>query len=220
MTGTDGPLRVSESPSIRVIQLVDASAVGTPQALVSAELHRSMTSEDLVSVEDSWMPVREKGFARALRDGRTLEHRHWDWRRKIESLKSGRHQIISIRRHGQFEGLMAVLVEPRSSRLIPGGDSVLYVDYLEAAPWNLKGMTDRPRYLGIGTRLIAEAVLISREMGLEGRVGLHALPQAEEFYLNRCGMMRFGHDEHYYDLPYFEYTVQGASRFLASLKIG
>ncbi len=219
MANTSGPLRLPEHSTIRAIQLVDASALGSDRPLVPAEMHRSLSAEDLMSVETLWSPAREAGFALALRQGRAVEHRHWDWRRKIQSLMAGRHCIFGIRCEGRYEGLMAILVEPRPSRLNPDGGPILYVDYLEAAPWNLKGMTDRPRYLGIGTRLIAEAVLVSRELGLGGRVGLHALPQAEEFYRNRCGMIRLGFDEDYYDLPYFEYTEAEASRWLAALKI-
>jgi hypothetical protein len=37
-----------------------------------------------------------------------------------------------------------------------------------------------------------------------GRVGLHSLPQAEDFY-SRCGMTRIGPDPSDNDLVYFEY---------------
>lgn len=124
-----------------------------------------------------------------------------------------------IRCQNRYQGLIAVLTKPRPSRLDPSSSPVLYVDYLEAAPWNLKDMTATPRFLGVGTRLIVEAVLLSREAGLSGRIGLHALPQAEDFYQTRCGMTRLGPDESYYDLPYFEYTELQAIQKLHSLKL-
>jgi hypothetical protein len=109
---------------------------------------------------------------------------------------------------------MAVLGTPRRARL--GGGHVVYVDYVESAPWNLKGTVVSPRFLGVGTVLIAEAVRLSLEMGLGGRVGLHSLPQAEPFYA-RCRMTRVGPDPSYYDLTYFEHAGQEALDWLASL---
>src|SRR5437773_8751001 len=99
-----------------------------------------------------------------------LEHSHWDWRNKADS-----------------------------------------VDYLESAPWNLRCSSILPRLMGVGTVLIAEAVRLSLELGLEGRVGLHSLPQAEAFYKIRCGMTEFGADPGYFDLTYFEYNGQQAT---------
>ena len=43
--------------------------------------------------------------------------------------------------------------------------------YLESAPWNLKGFSVSPRFLGIGTVLIAEAIRLSLEMGLKDASG-------------------------------------------------
>ena len=54
-------------------------------------------------------------------------------------------------------------------------------------------------------------------MGLEGRVGLHSLPQAEGFYKTRCKMTDFGKDSGYFDLTYFEYTGQQATEWLAAI---
>ncbi|VTR96316.1 Uncharacterized protein OS=Methylomonas sp. FJG1 GN=JT25_10440 PE=4 SV=1 [Gemmata massiliana] len=51
-----------------------------------------------------------------------------------------------------------------------------------------------------------------------GRVGLHSLPQAEDFY-NRCGMTRIGPDPHYYDLVYFEYPDGVAGAQLTAMRL-
>ncbi|WP_157368959.1 hypothetical protein [Zavarzinella formosa] len=113
---------------------------------------------------------------------------------------------------GQPQGLMAVKTFPEPSKI--GASGVLYVDYLETAPWNLGASA---RFAGIGTLLIAEAVFISLGRGLGGRVGLHSLPQAEPFYTNRCRMTSLGPDPGYYDLAYFEYTEQQAADFLSRI---
>ena len=44
----------------------------------------------------------------------------------------------------------------------------------------------------------------SQELGYQGRVGLHALPEAEGFY-RRIGMPDYGSDPEKEGLVYFEY---------------
>jgi len=70
--------------------------------------------------------------------------------------------------------------------------------------------------MGVGTILIAEAVRLSLEMGLSGRIGLHSLPRAEAFYKTRCRMTEFGTDPRYFDLTYFEFIGQQATEWLAA----
>ena len=53
------------------------------------------------------------------------------------------------------------------------------------------------------------------EAGYNGRIGLHSLPQSEEFYL-RIQMTDFGADEdHNEQLRYFEMTEEQARQFKA-----
>jgi hypothetical protein len=122
--------------------------------------------------------------------------------------------LVALDVDGQIQGLMAILRHARPARL--GDGAVVYVDYLEAAPWNLKGFVDRPRFLGIGTVLMAEAVRVSAEEGLDGRVGLHSLPQAEAFY-DKCKMTRLTADPAYFDLVYFEYSGRQGIDWLNSI---
>lgn len=75
----------------------------------------------------------------------------------------------------------------------------------------------QPRYLGVGTVLIAEAIRLSAEMQLQGAIGLHSLPQAERFYAERCRMTRVAQDPDYFDLAYFEFTPAAAIDWLASI---
>jgi hypothetical protein len=109
---------------------------------------------------------------------------------------------------------MAVLSKPRKAELRADPGPILYVDYLETAPWNLKGLPQPPRFLGVGTVLIIEAVKLSEENGWRRRVGLHSLPQAERFYETRCKMTRIGCDPYYLNLTYFEYTEEQATNWL------
>jgi hypothetical protein len=144
-----------------------------------------------------------------------FEHSHWDWRNKLDSVEAGYHLLVAVECQNQAQGMMALVRTPRLSPYT--GESVVYVDYLESAPWNLRTTSASPRFLGVGTVLIAEAIHVSLEMGLSGRVGLHSLPQAEPFYESKCRMTRFGADRHYFDLPYFEYDAGQAARWLADI---
>ena len=108
---------------------------------------------------------------------------------------------------------MAIFGFGRTSQLDPSR-VVLYVDYVETAPWNIKEITDRIRYAPIGSRLLADAVRLSLDMGFEGRVGLHSLPAAESFYRLKLGMHDRGPDDKYGLMRYCEYDPEGAIRWL------
>lgn len=164
-------------------------------------------------VEAAWTPARIRLAAAMASAGERLESSHWDWRDKMWSAGQARHRLVAVECEGEVQGLMAVEVQPRPAVFPPAGP-VLYVDYLEAAPWNLRRPVQRPRFLGTGTALIGEAVRQSLERGYGGRVGLHALPQAERFYAERCRMTPHGPDNRYYDLLYFEYREDAAIQWL------
>ena len=91
---------------------------------------------------------------------------------------------------------------------------LIYIEYIEVAPWNLLSFTDTPRFKGIGIRLIQEAVRVSQAEEMSGRIGLHALPQAEDFYRDTCGMTSLGPDTKCDNLHYFEMTWEQADQFL------
>jgi hypothetical protein len=203
------------SPSSRrKVDLIDARATGRP--LVAAEVYREFPSAELDEIESSWSIARERAEAERRAAGLTpVEHAHWDWRNKVDSVEAGHHMLVAVERHGEVQEIIAVLREPRHSQHT--NEPIVYVDYLESAPWNLKGFSAQPRFLGIGTVLIAEAVRLSLEAGFGGRVGLHSLPQAEEFYRTRCRMTEFGADPYYFDLVYFEYIGQQATEWLAAI---
>ncbi len=202
-------------PSRRNVRLIDAQAKGRP--FVSAFLYRDYPSFALDEIESAWAVAREQLTQEALNAGIDIpEHGHWDWRYKVDSVETGYHRLIAIECQEDLQGLMAVLAAPRPSIL--GRGHVIYIDYLESAPWNLKTVTAAPKYYGVGTQLVAEAIRISHDAGLGGRIGLHSLPQAEAFYGDHCKMKRGRADSAYYDLTYFEYTGgRQAMDWLASI---
>lgn len=202
---------LSPGPSShRHVMLADGRS--PERLLVQAVLHRDCPPHYLDAIEDEWAGARERAAEEGPAAG--FEHAHWDWRNKAPSVEAGIHLLVAIECDGAPQGVMAVQRMPLRSRLSEG--HVVYVDYLETAPWNLKRPGESARDLGGGTVLIAEAVRLSLEQGLDGRVGLHSLPQAEPFYA-KIKMTRVGIDEDYYDLAYFEYTASQAAEWLASI---
>jgi hypothetical protein len=103
---------------------------------------------------------------------------------------------------------------------IPGtiGESIVYVDYLQSAPWNGKRKW-RPnrQFGGLGTLMLQVAIQLSLELELEvdfdGRVGLHSLSQSEDFYRSRQ-LTEFWRDPDYQGLCYFEMTLSQAANLL------
>ena len=84
------------------------------------------------------------------------------------------------------------------------GQPLVYLAYVESAPWNLKEYCDDIFYSGIGKEFYKTAVRFSNLLGFAGRVGLHSLPGAEEFYSKTCQMVSLGCDPKCDGLVYFE----------------
>ena len=56
---------------------------------------------------------------------------------------------------------------------------------------------------------------LSQELEFHGRIGLHSLPQANDFYDNTCGMTDLGADSDQQGLHYFEMTPEQTRAFIA-----
>lgn len=98
------------------------------------------------------------------------------------------------------------------------GKPLTYVDYLEAAPWNVKPLMQAlgrsQEFAAVGTRLIEAAVRKSLDEGFKGRLALHSLSTSERFYLDVCGMTAVGRDPAKQNLLWCEFTPEQAERFL------
>jgi len=93
------------------------------------------------------------------------------------------------------------------------GRELVYVDFLATAPWNRPNFVQAPKYKGIGRLLIATAVSLSLTLEFKGRIGLHSLPQSENWYATVCGFTAGGYDQEK-KLHYFEMTEVQAASFL------
>jgi hypothetical protein len=145
------------------------------------------------------------------------QHGHWNWRLKM-SRCSGQlsYRSFAIECSGETQGLMIVNTIHRCKLPQQSNKHLVYVEYLEAAPWNRPSVTQIPKYKGIGTALIAAAIQLSIDEGNQGRIGLHSLSQADTFYRDACGMSDLGPDLEYpkHPLRYFEMNEMEAEAFM------
>lgn len=185
-----------------------------------AELLDAITDQQLADWEAEWVPELFKAVQRLRRAGveRRLwpESRHWDWRRKAATLQGMlAHPGFSVVCQGVTQGMMILDTTMKRCR-IEGqkGKNLVYVEFVENAPWNRRELFDPPRYRGVGSVLIRAAVALSHQEEFRGRIGLHSLPQANGFYANTCGMTDMGQDPDHQNLRYFEMTPEQAEAFI------
>lgn len=188
--------------------------------MVDAELWDSIAERHVEDWETEWVPELFKAIQRLKRAGITQanwpQNRHWNWRNKAEHFRGFLdRQGFAIMCEGLTQGMMFVDLNRRAQLPNQAGQHLVYIDYLEAAPWNRPGLiAENARYRGVGSLLILAAVTLSQNEEFHGRIGLHSLPQANDFYANRCGMQDLGPDKNYQNLRYFEMTPADAATFI------
>jgi hypothetical protein len=179
--------------------------------LVPAFLHDALSPADFLLAERSWLDERvrihQELLAKGVSPAEWPQSIHWNWTRKaplLARLEVSGHGVVAER---AWQGLMLTKTASQFARLGEDrGKPIVYIDYLEVAPWNwpLSGISQRPRYRGIGTLLFTQAVRQSFAEEFRGRVGLHSLPQSEEFYRTVLGMTPVERDPAKQNLMYFE----------------
>ena len=159
--------------------------------LEAAELWYAITEQHLADWEDEWVPELSKVLQRLQAYG---VERHlwpqdldWDWRKKTRLLRGMlARPAFSVVCNGMTQGMMIVDTAMRRCRInSQKGKYLVYVEYVESAPWNRKYLFDPPRYHGVGTILIRTVIELSKDLEFHGRIGLHSLPQASEFYADK-----------------------------------
>lgn len=189
-------------------------------SFIEGKLHDELAPEHLLLVELQWQGTRVELGQELLRLGipeeRWPESLPWDWSRKARELRALEASGYAIKGEGKWQAVMLTKSATHFS-MHPStlGKPLIYVEYVEVAPWNwtIDDIGQRPKFKALGTTLLREAVLQSVREEFEGRVGLHSLPQAEGFY-ERCGMAALGRDRAKQGLMYFELTADAALKFL------
>lgn len=188
--------------------------------LVEATLIDGVTMAEVEAAEGYWQPYLQEQLMRMQTEGVPKEqlpqHRHWNWRVKQEAAE----QLLAYRMFGiecdsQMQGLMLVITAGKTCRIeSQKGKPLVYVDFLATAPWNLPNIARETRFSLVGSILLAVAVQLSIEEEFSGRIGLHSLPQANNWYAGPCGMSDLGPDPAKQNLRYFEMTPDQASEFI------
>ena len=191
-------------------------------AFVAAELHCALKPTDLLLVERGWAQDRARMMTALLKAGvprqQWPQSLPWDWSRKAPDLKLLQAAAYGLVSDGDWQGLMMTKTAQYVARVEEDkGKPLVYVDFLEVAPWNwrVEALDRVSRFKGVGSVLFREAVQQSIAEGFHGRIGLHSLPQAEAFYEGVCGMTRWGQDPNKEDLVYFEFSRSQAQQFLS-----
>lgn len=108
---------------------------------------------------------------------------HWNWAQKTARAQGLlAFNGFSVVAQGETQGLAQVNLTKSARALGEGGKPLVYLDYLEVASWNRPELGLKPRLRGVGTALITATVALSEDEGFKGQIGLHSLPQADDFY--------------------------------------
>ena len=183
---------------------------------VPATVRFDLLPQEVLEVEAVWGPLRIGAVLQMIREGvqweNLPEHAHWNWSNKLREYRPLIHKFMAIECRGETQGLMRLDLASEVARNAgERGKPLIYIDFLESAPWNARQFTKTPRFKLSGYRL---AVRRSVEEGFHGRIGLHALSQAGGFYEGACGMMAFGLDPDHEGLTYYELSRDYAAYYL------
>lgn len=184
------------------------------QNLESALLFEGLEEHNIADHENKWIPQLEAANNQAALDGYppVAEDAHWRWSNKLNH-SSGqiayRHYAIEYRNY--TVGLLMLKLVGMKSKIEPQKDLV-YIDYISVCPEARKEITDPPMFKAIGSLLFQVAIEVSFEEGMQGRIGLHSLPKAVNWYQNKMRMKNLGPDISYQNLLYFELSSDVAAQ--------
>lgn len=189
---------------------------GTGEA-VEAELRDAIEQAQIDDWAKHWIPailaVIQDLVARQVPRPDWPQSLHWNWSKKIARVQGLlAFPGFSVVARGVTQGLAQFDLTKACREPGQKGKPLVYVEYLEVAPWNRAELGAKPRLRGVGTVLLTAAVALSIDEGFKGRIGLHSLPQADAFY-RKIGMTDLGPDPAYQNLRYFEMTVEQARAF-------
>ena len=177
-----------------------------------------LDEQNLNDFERHWQPMLQARRAEfpdyAAACAGNVQDWHWDW--VFESYKAQHtlgYDTFGIECDGRTQALM--VVDSNQFALHPSQQrkELVHIARLATAPWNRTKTVEHPKYKGAGRVLVATAISLSIELEFGGRVGLHALPQSEDWY-RRCGFFEVPDPNPENTLKYFEMTADAAAKFL------
>jgi hypothetical protein len=118
---------------------------------VNALLHTELTRLQLIDVEIDWAPERLRLLKRRLEQGAAQhelpQHSHWNWAAKaLEYAELPSYRCLGIEAERKMQGLTIVSVSGMDLVRLPpdSGKPLVYVEFLETAPWNTGELPGRP----------------------------------------------------------------------------
>jgi hypothetical protein len=197
----------------------------------SVQLVEDPSADHIAFVSREWSPILQEHHAKAVLSYRSLPvarrnkqawqeiqtqfgapDAHWDWEKKKQSMMKSAQRMYALVDRKSVEALMRLDLTAFSVVRKNPTTPIVYLEYLAVAPWNRRAIAQKPRFKGLGTILLGVAVCISLEEEMDGRCGLHSLPQSEGFY-RQAGMNDTGLVDQY-GLKYFEFDPEAARKFL------
>lgn len=199
--------------AIKIIRGIDG-------AIVDAQLHRGLRAVDLTLIERQWSPWRQDIIRRLSERGVDPaiwpQSLHWDWFAKLRYLQLLAVEVCAIDAEGEWQAIvMMETVTHRCQLAEQVGKHLVYVDYIETAPWNwpIPEFGLSRRFKGLGHILFRNVIRRSFDLGYKGRIGLVALPQAKAFYGATLGMAQIPATSPH-ELDYFELSEAKAMELI------
>lgn len=200
--------------------LFDRNANG----LIECELYRDIAPNNVQDFREKWKPIfdakKEQLHAEgnytadALREF-SLQDAHWKWPEKAAHISEhGAYVGLALECQGVTQGLMILSTLGFAREESQKNEPIVLVELLSTAPWNRGNLVPSPRFRGVGELLLQSAITVSLEQLNEGRIGLHALTGAEDWYRKYCGMTDLGFDTAK-KMQYFEMTPSQARAFIS-----
>ena len=203
---------------------------------VNADLFDGLSEKHLLDFENRWKPILDKHLENVRNScidscgniirqllidelGKlNIQDIGWVWRDKLKRhpQPSTYYKFYVLEYDNVAQGLMSIDLATRRCLLESHSNNHLaYIDYLAVAPWNRPQLYNPQSYRMIGRVMMATAISTSIDAGFKGRIGLHSLPQSENFYNDKCGMICLGNDVHKQNLLYYEMTSEKAYEFIS-----
>jgi histone acetyltransferase (RNA polymerase elongator complex component) len=161
-------------------------------SFVEASLIHGLSVAEFREIAESWA-ISKMRFRETIkrRGGNLPDNDSWNWEDKAATTTSDLHQFIAVGTDA-VQGMMMLSTALQLSFITQG--CLLYVEYLESAPWNLPEYAGSDaRYRGVGSTLLAAAIEVSIAAGCAGRLALHSLPGSRGFY-EKAGFERIRFD--------------------------
>ena len=191
-------------------------------AEVPAEIWSTVEDRHVQDFAGRWKPIFDARLAELRRQGEVtaaiaadhnVQDAHWQWARKVaERRESLSWASFAVEAEGVTQGLMFARLDGFAREPSQRNKPLVDIDLLATAPWNRARLVERPQFKGVGQLLLGAAVSLSVHEEFAGRIGLHALPQAESWYRDVCGMTDLGVDST--GMTYFEMTEPQARAFI------